>query len=779
MRPRKRDDFSELPRDIRKLPEWKQREIGRWAKALELAKAMQDAEADKQKNWPMRFDPKKSMELSEFLEFLIDKKKDLLDKLLEEQNKSKGKRELDLSENAIKKLMREFKKYKEERLKEEFDPQAEEKHPREQIPELADFLKPVASSEQPEPDLHTRKPSPKIEGLSEETQEGLERHPHVMDMKRFNDMAHLAAVHDKVQHAKETDSIPDKPIREWAKDLDASYGAVQSYLAETKTPELHQILDANEASLRAREVKLKPEAMDHRISPSEVYNNFRHLEGRDERTIPSMAKAIADMYRDAGKGQRVQWGELSPYHTGGLKWLRSLFKAIEHNRDSIEFQLNRELGLDKNPDWRIRVGVTDYKLYLREQDTRRHNWFNIYNNEVYHFHSVDDKRRIIENARARLGLSGNLYLSRLVDQMSEFERTKKGSQPNYDLRGDHNTIRGETLSVILDTLGMKMQDIESKLSGIGKGGEGILNPRFPEDKKDIDKMFATILGAGFSDGHLEKRNRGFVYTESNRDRVRIFNEHIDRFGDVHRCEDVKPNGVIRIRYSRVLGRALERWGMPVGDKAMQDCGLPSWFMDAPSEVKVRYYSALWAEDGSFHVDDRNRGVFQVDRGIALYDPSKVEEYNGWEKATSKHALFVKAHGVRTESELFGKHTRLTSGMLDDLTQSTNPTIAENALSLKETIFKNQPRLMVDERSGLETFGVKTNDYFVYVTHFEKTGRLSALWHYQTSSYLDAMRIGLSCPPDDIRKKYAVESWMNTRPDDKERIARELGQGVDV
>ncbi len=83
--------------------------------------------------------------------------------------------------------------------------------------------------------------------------------------------------------------------------------------------------------------------------------------------------------------------------------------------------------------------------------------------------------------------------------------------------------------------------------------------------------------------------------------------------------------------------------------------------------------------------------------------------------------------------------------------------------------------MTDEQEGLASMGIETKEYLVELTYSENTGRLSALWHYETRGKDDAMRVAVHCPPDDHVKRAKVERWMNreSESDRRKRIEDEL------
>ncbi len=606
----------------------------------------------------------------------------------------------------------------------------------------------------------------------EKYEQALQRHPFVKELPDFQKLDHEARVYTTLTDLKTRGELPDKTVKDLAIENNVEKRQLSSWLNERKTQELITRLEIYEKAREVHEAKLAKEAFEHRIDPSKVYEHFRDLKGVKEPTPGQLAQAIESMYRNSELNTRVQWGELRPYHSGGPKWMREVAKSIHEQREEVETTLNQRMGLEGDPNERIRLGVMDSKLYIRREDTSVWNWMNLYKNEQFQFNSQEQKNQFVDETKARLGISGATKLSDIVDQMTDYKRVSM-TVPNYDLNSRTPYLKGETLHLSLDTTGKRIQDMQSKIERIGQARKGgIKSPQFTMKENEIESMFTSLLGTGLSDGHIELSNRGFVYTESNRDRVDIVNKQIDRFGDVYHSEDIRPNGVIRTRYSCVLGRALERRGLTKGDKTLQNEGWPQWLDESSGISNLEYYRSLWVQDGNFKLDKSGRVAFQVDRGVVLRDPRKSLGYGIENAASEKMAEFVRDKGNRSEDELFKVRYKLTKGTLDDLTYSTDAEVSQIASELKTIVNDNPPKLMVAEQRGLRQHGIETREYFAYLTYSENTGRLSGLWHYETGTKMDAMRVALKCSPDDIRKRSKVERWVKSRPDLKEKVEHE-------
>ena len=611
-------------------------------------------------------------------------------------------------------------------------------------------------------------------GSKEKLQEFIRCHPYVMENRRYQKMLRHANAYLALKEWQRNGDLPEVIQKDLARELGISSGTVHQYLSDEKRPELFQILSAHERARAKHESKLTPEELEHRMDPSNVYEKLKSLKSIEKPEAVDLAKIIEDLYRASPIERRVQFAEMKQYHQQGPHWLREVAKRITNQREEVERLLNERLGLANNPNSRLRIGVVESKLYLRLQDTREANWMNLYGRELFQFKSFAQKKQLLGDARRHLGLRGNTVLSQLVGQVTDYDRTVSGHQPNADLSSLHMYLKGETLHLVLDVLGMRIQDIEEAIERIGRGERyGIRNPKFPEDPEEIDRVIARIIGGGLSDGHIERGSRGFVYTESDKDRVEIFKGHVAQLGEVHYREVVDDNGVTRIRYTSVVGHLLERRGMTVGDKAMCNENLPEFIREGSPETVCTYFRQMWPEDGSFAVRPDNRGTFHWDRGVALHDPTKNARYGLDLGVTQKHIELVRKFGERINDRL-GPRWEISARMLRGLTDSPNESVSSCACELHEIALENPSRLMVGEMQMLrERLRIMTTPYLIGITSYEGTGRLSSLWHAQTRSNMDAIRAGILTPADDIRKRTAIEEWLRNRGDEVQVVRMKL------
>jgi hypothetical protein len=325
---------------------------------------------------------------------------------------------------------------------------------------------------------------------------------------------------------------------------------------------------------------------------------------------------------------------------------------------------------------------------------------------------------------------------------------------------------------------MRIQDIESEIAAIGRIDRRLIrNPRFSDNPLEIDKAFARVFGAGLSDGHIDQF-RVYCYAEADPDRLRIVHAHVRFFGEVDFTETMDENGLYDVRFSSVFGRLLEKRGFCVGDKTIQNPGVPNFILKGPLEVQTEYLKQLWAEDGSFTYISNSRVSFSWTRAIALYDPEKVMKYNLDTDFSQDLLAFVRDKGEYTEETSFqnrDKYPRyvLIRREMIKLTKDKNPSIASLAKKLRSYIEANLPKLMEHERRLLKAFGADTKPTWDAITFYEETNRVSVLWRIRSKSLDDAMKIAIMAPPDDKRKRSKVSYWIKADPARFRRIRNVL------
>ena len=515
---------------------------------------------------------------------------------------------------------------------------------------------------------------------------------------------------------------------------------------------------------------------EHRIESSRIRDSFDHL--RDKKSISPMdvARCIEDIISSSAIESRVKWLKMQTEQD------TKITNILENRQLEVESSLNELLNISKDSNKIVRVGFIDGKLYIREQDISEHNWLNIYDNELFYFKSIEEKFRLVHEMRARLELSTNKDLGRLIEQLSDRgNATGSGYSDIKEITDEH--VRAETLHLLLDTTGKSLGDIQEKIHCIGKirsgeyeGKGGIRNPKFPSDPEIIDIMFAKFFGLGLSDGHIEKAYSQFVYAEKDPDRREIVIEHSKDFGEVHYHEKDDQ----QIQFATAFGRALRRRGFPAGDKAILNTGLPEFILRGSPEVIYTYFRNLWPEDGCFTIEfPRKVAYFTWDRTVVIKEQTNESEYGFAPMISDNHLSLFEKYGTWNEEDLkngFKERIYLTPTTIEELTKSKNLDISSLAKELNEIILSNQSKLLNDEIEALHRTGVYANQRPMQISYHVESSRVSISRRGKIYRKMDVMRTALNMLPDDIRKSAKVEEWMSFWPNLRRAVERELDTG---
>jgi len=514
---------------------------------------------------------------------------------------------------------------------------------------------------------------------------------------------------------------------------------------------------------------------EHRIEPSRIRDAFDHLRDSEDISPLAVAQGIENVLSSSPSESRIEWVKLPSQSSQNTR----VTEVLENEMTEVETSLNELLGISKESKMKVRVGFVDGNLYIRHQDTSEYNWTNIYENELIYFKSVGAKFQLVHEMRARLGLSTNTDLGRLIDQLTDRESAEgNGYSDIKECQDEH--LRAETLHLIIDTTGVSLQEISESLECVGRTrGEsgGIRNPQFPDDPETIDIMFAKFFGLGLSDGHISKTWNEFVYSEKNPDRRKIVIGHSKEFGDVHYSEKEVDGEIRQIQFASAFGRALSGRGFPVGDKCILNTDFPEFIKEGSLQVICVYFSNLWPEDGCFTIEyPRNIGLFMWDRSVVVRDPTKEVEYVFKSVIADDHLSLFEKYGTHNEEDLkngFKEEFHMTSRTLEELIQSKNPKVSSPAKELEEIVLSNSSKLLNDEIEALCRVGVHANQRLLKLTYHVESSRVSISFRGKIYRKKDVMRTALIMPPDDICKRAKVEEWMNLRPKLRRETEREL------
>jgi hypothetical protein len=515
-------------------------------------------------------------------------------------------------------------------------------------------------------------------------------------------------------------------------------------------------------------------ALEHRIEPELVYRELCQYRNLEKIDIDALTTSLQIIYEQTSISSKVRWIDLQKYVPSGQEWFKRLVKTCEKHKLHIENGLNKQLGLtDKSI--RLRLGLAKSRIYLRLENVVDTDWMQLYSDEMFHFHSPDCIEKLLSESKARLDIKGNISLSRLIHQITDYNKSITKQGMNSDLHHNASYVKGSTLSLLLDSCDMTVQDIEDDIASIGRIDRHLIrNPRFSEDPLEIDKAFARLFGAGLSDGHINQF-RVFCYSEADANRIRIFQRHMDFFGDIDYTIETDENGNREVRYSAVIGRILEKRGFPVGDKTVQNRGIPDFILNGPIEVQVEYLRQLWAEDGHFISGGKNHTYFGWTRGISLLDPEKDLKYNNESSITPEMIQLIEKYGTYHEKfdGRFYPRFLLDAGKLKRHDEIETPEERELARRLQMTIYGAKPSLLISEEYLLESIGVKSISSPTEIWYYLGTGRVSVLWRARTKTRDGAMMVAIQAPPDDVEKRLKVQSWIESQQSRYQRVLSEL------
>ena len=607
----------------------------------------------------------------------------------------------------------------------------------------------------------------------------LSRQLHVRDMEGFSDMDRHMRGYLKLKEMQRSGSLPDIPQEELADTLNISGSRLNLYLSGKSAPQIQSTLLLNE-DLRLRyEGKLPPLAFESRIEPELVFRELHQFKDLESPDIDDLASSLRAIYEQTDISSKVRWLDLHRYAPTGQEWFMGIVKFCSRTPE-LEDALNQQLGFDKDSPQRLRLGVVSSRVYLRLENIRETDWMQIYNDEMFHFQDQETVDVLLSMAKERLDIKGEISLSRLVHQVADYDRTITKQGMNSDLHSQASYLKGSTLSLLLDSCDLTIQDIQDEIFAIGRFDRRLIrNPEFSDDVLEIDLAFARLFGAGLSDGHIDQF-RVFCYFEADVDRIRIFKKHVEFFGDVDYTETVDEKGTHELRYSSVLGRMLENRGFTVGDKTVQNRGIPDFILNGPIEVQIEYLKQLWPEDGQFVYKAEFHNSFRWTRAAALIDPEKDLKYGITRSFPLDLPTFIQEHGDYTEKTSFENRETypryiLTGGDLSKLLENKDTSVSNSASWLYSYIESNKSLLMKHEQALLGNIGVGTRDVLTNITYFVETGRVSVLFVATTTSLDDTMMVAIIAPPDDRLKRMRVVEWVKSESARHQRVRGEVLQ----
>ena len=122
---------------------------------------------------------------------------------------------------------------------------------------------------------------------------------------------------------------------------------------------------------------------------------------------------------------------------------------------------------------------------------------------------------------------------------------------------------------------------------------------------------------------------------------------------------------------------------------------------------------------------------------------------------------------------FKEQKYLTIDEIEQMTTSEDSVLSTTAKSLIQAVENNRNHLLDDEAELPKKFGIEMDVKPRFVRYYENSGRVSVYWEAHTKNLDDAFRWGIVAPPNDARKQDAIRNWFERKPENLERICREL------
>jgi hypothetical protein len=267
----------------------------------------------------------------------------------------------------------------------------------------------------------------------------------------------------------------------------------------------------------------------------------------------------------------------------------------------------------------------------------------------------------------------------------------------------------------------------------------------------LQVLKARLAAVIVSDCHLRESGR-ITYNEEHPERIDIVQDTVRQLGDIT-LEKTFRKGVYEVHIPNQIGLMMIQEGMTPGNKTINNPGLPKHFQDWCHEAKCAYLEELIPEDGSFDI----RGRFSWSRSHAIYVDKEKENYDFESKISSGEINLVIEKG-RLSKGIIDQYA-LSFGELEKLQDDQNSSISETARHLTKAALESNNRLIEDEKEIAESIGVEISLNPANVKYFPKTGRVTIKWKAVTHTREDAIYWARTCPPNDVRKREEVETYL--------------------
>jgi hypothetical protein len=529
----------------------------------------------------------------------------------------------------------------------------------------------------------------------------------------------------------------ERIVREWAQsnpEIDAEAHH------ETKTGENHKSKEEFETHKTV-----------HQIDSQIVRETVSQLTEVKDLSSENVALTVERLHRSVSSEHcAISYADLKPEF--GKREISQLERVFHEHRDGIEKSLSVRFELE---NVRPRVAIVNDRLYTWIPKSRTDELVEPFEKQFYYFKDSREMYHIVEDLRNQLGLEDSLHKSmthvnKLIKQLTAGDEGEHARA--RAISGRSTRLEGKTVRFYLDASDRRLSNLEgrvTKVTGVN-GQAGIENPRFPEGK-ELEVLKARLAAIIASDCHLRESGR-ITYNEEHLERIDRVQEILSNFGDITLKPNLRP-GSYEVHIQNQIGLIMIHEGMTPGSKTIQNPGLPEESLNWSVEARQAYLEELIPEDGNFSV---NRG-FSWCRNHALYDRDVIEKRGYSSQITTREIELVKDKGNSSEGLI--DQYELSFGALERLQQSENHNHSQAAKNLVQTIMSSPNNLIEDETRIAESLEIKITLSPTSVKYFPRSDRVSIKYTACTTSKNDAIRWGKICPPNDERKRFEVESWL--------------------
>ena len=558
------------------------------------------------------------------------------------------------------------------------------------------------------------------------------------------------------------EGLEEQTVKKWR--TGESIGPT-SYFRELERPRLEHERDVSD------------EALEHRIDPEDVREVTAEALEQEKLSVKELTDVVEQLH------ERIDNPELNSVHYAELyetdkplmeDRLRDLAREIRTNREDIEADLNRRLGLDKIEDQELRVAVTDNRLYYWHVDNSPDRWLNVLADQKFYM-SKENKLQLIDETVRHLHVRGGgetseYYLNDLLSQLTRLENPAANRIRRYD---SVYSFDGEVSHFIGDVTGKSLDEFKQIFSHMGtKEAARVSNLKFPE----IHKFRMRFVAIAESDCHLDGEGR-FSYYEKDIERREIAIDFFQEFGDFE--VKLRKDNEIQLDLPRTFGVLAEYWGIPRGDKAIHNEGLHESVINETPEVKVYYPKEMVPEDGSIsghRVSVRRHNVLHAGKFTEKYR----SEFGIEPLVDQRHIQFVIDKGTPQKEQLCyekGEVIRLYCSDLEKLAEDRGGKYMHLARDLLHIISENKNKLIADERDHImNSLGVAVKVQENFVQYYPRSQRLSLCSSAVTKTKNDAIRWVLIAPPNHPSKMNAAIALITSDNNRSQQIAKQIEKG---